>query len=40
MVKKSNRIRQTGHTIRMEDTEHTNKITVGIHCEQIPLEVR
>jgi hypothetical protein len=40
MVNKSQRMRQTGHTTRMKDTELTYKIAVGLHYGQTPLELR
>jgi hypothetical protein len=40
MMKKSQRMRQTGHTTHIKDTEHIYKIAVGIHYGQTPLELR
>lgn len=34
------RMRQTGHTARMKDTEHIYKIAFGINNGQTPLELR
>jgi hypothetical protein len=40
MVNKLQRMRQTGQTTRMKDTEHIYKIAVGVHYGQTPLELR